>query len=101
MGSDNPKSISAARMESTINGVPDCPPGGNEKDDFETIHTEETATCAGNLIHDDDNQEPELHLRTYIALAAMFFLNVVQTIALQGPSAVVCMVASPPFSMQI
>jgi hypothetical protein len=34
--------------------------------------------------------EPELHARTYIALAAMILLNFVQILALQGPPTVVC-----------
>lgn len=43
-----------------------------------------------NLIYDDADQEPELHARTYVAVAAMFMLNLVQVFALQGPPAVVC-----------
>ena len=42
-----------------------------------------------NLVYDDADDEPELHARTYIALAAMFVLNLVQVFALQGPPAVV------------
>jgi hypothetical protein len=34
--------------------------------------------------------EPELHARTYIALAAMILLNFIQILALQGPPTVVC-----------
>ena len=43
-----------------------------------------------DLVYDDDEREPELHARTYFALAAMFILNLVQVVALQGPPAVVC-----------
>lgn len=43
-----------------------------------------------NFVYDDNEEEPELHARTYTALAAMFFLNLVQVLALQGPPAVVC-----------
>jgi len=46
--------------------------------------TEET-----NLTYDDIDEEPELHVRTYVALASMFLLNLVQVFALQGPPAVV------------
>lgn len=38
---------------------------------------------------DQDEVEPELHARTYVALAAFFLLNYVQVVALQGPSSVV------------
>jgi hypothetical protein len=38
-----------------------------------------------NLTYDEVNEEPSLHIRTYIALAAMFMLNLVQLVALQGP----------------
>ncbi|KEF63228.1 uncharacterized protein A1O9_01205 [Exophiala aquamarina CBS 119918] len=38
-----------------------------------------------NLTYDDIDEEPSLHVRTYIALAAMFMLNLAQMVALQGP----------------
>lgn len=47
-----------------------------------------------NLVYDDNDKEPELHARTYVALAAMFLLGFVQVVALQGPPAVVCVVIS-------
>lgn len=42
-----------------------------------------------NLEYNDDEEEPEIHARTYVAVAAMFLLNFVQVVALQGPPAVV------------
>lgn len=37
------------------------------------------------------DEEPEFHVRTWIALIAMFFFfNMVQVFALQGPPASVC-----------
>lgn len=39
-----------------------------------------------NLVYEDD-QQPELHARTYCALAAMFLLNLVQVFCLMGPPA--------------
>ena len=42
-----------------------------------------------NLHYNESDQEPELHARTYVALFAMFVLNGVQVLALQGPPAVV------------
>lgn len=38
-----------------------------------------------NLSYNEVDEEPSLHVRTYIALAAMFILNLVQMVALQGP----------------
>jgi hypothetical protein len=43
-----------------------------------------------NLVYDGNDEEPELHARTYFALSAMFLLNLVQVLALQGPPATVC-----------
>lgn len=44
-----------------------------------------------NLTYDEVDEEPSLHVRTYIALAAMFILNLVQLVALQGPPSFVCL----------
>ena len=55
---------------------------------MEAKHLEETATKDGNLVYDGE-EEPEIHMRTWIALASMFLLNLVQVFALQGPPAVV------------
>lgn len=46
-------------------------------------------TDLGNLVYQNDEEEPELHMRTYVALFAMFILNYVLVIALNGPAAVV------------
>jgi hypothetical protein len=43
----------------------------------------------GNLHYDNGDVEPEIHFRTYVALFAMFMLNFVSVVALQGPPAVV------------
>lgn len=42
-----------------------------------------------DLVYDNADEEPELHFRTYIAIAAMFLLNLTQVFALQGPPVVV------------
>lgn len=60
----------------------------SEKMSVEAKHVEETITEEGNLIYDGE-EEPEIHMRTWIALASMFILNLVQVFALQGPPAVV------------
>lgn len=52
-------------------------------------HHEHAVDAHGNLVYENAEEEPELHARTYLALAAMFLLNLVQVFALQGPPAVV------------
>lgn len=53
----------------------------------ETEHVEDTkGSLDENLVYEDD-QQPELHARTYFALAAMFLLNLVQVFGLMGPPA--------------
>lgn len=52
------------------------------------VHVEETDLQDRNLVYDGE-EEPEIHMRTWVALAAMFMLNYVQVVALQGPPAVV------------
>lgn len=42
-----------------------------------------------DLVYKNADEEPDLHLRTYIAIAAMFLLNLTQVFALQGPPVVV------------
>ena len=66
-----------------------CPSHDEEKDIAETDHLELRATCNDDLVYDNVYEEPELTARTWIALAAMFSLNLVQIVALQGPPAVV------------
>ena len=55
----------------------------------DNIRVEQIESTTGNLVYENDQAEPELHARTYVALAAMFLLNFVQVVALQGPPAVV------------
>jgi hypothetical protein len=50
---------------------------------------ERITTSGANLVYDSSDEEPELHARTYVAVAAMFLLNLVQVFGLQGPPAVV------------
>lgn len=72
--------------------VPDHASSVNEKEDFaaKEKHLEIARDAANNLIYENDEEEPEIHLRTWIALASMWLLNYVQVVALQGPPAVVC-----------
>lgn len=71
------------------NGPGQAPSPDKEKNLSEEKHLERIVTSESNLVYDDVDEEPELHARTYIALAAMFLLNLVQVVALQGPPAVV------------
>ncbi|KAJ5175113.1 uncharacterized protein N7482_000990 [Penicillium canariense] len=60
--------------------------GPDNKDDvveqFDNVDNPEEK----NLCY-EENEEPALHARTYFALAAMFFLNLVQVFGLLGPPA--------------
>lgn len=58
-----------------------------EKTASETQHLENvTKAYDENLVY-RLNEEPELHLKTWFALAAMFLLNMVQVFGLLGPPA--------------
>lgn len=52
-------------------------------------HLENASDTFGNLVYGDDSKEPEIHVRTWIALGAMCMLSLAQLTALQGPPAVV------------
>ncbi|KIW95573.1 uncharacterized protein Z519_04158 [Cladophialophora bantiana CBS 173.52] len=41
-----------------------------------------------NLVYDNEEEEPELHMRTYLALASIYLLLVGQGLAFQGPPSV-------------
>ena len=65
---------------------------GTREKPTEAQHLEKSVT-EDNLVYDDVEEEPELHMRTWVALASMFLLNLVQVFALQGPPAVVSSLA--------
>lgn len=68
----------------------DGEPLDQEKDVEKSEHVEQSQVSSdGNLVYEED-EEPELHIQTYIALAAMFFLNLVQVFGLLGPPFGVC-----------
>ena len=54
----------------------------------EEIILEPTSIDIDNVVYDSE-EEPELHARTWFALAALAILNLVQVMALQGPPSVV------------
>lgn len=72
-------------INSEIGQVPS--PLAEKKSDDEQ-HLEHVETSGLNLEYNDDEEEPKIHARTYVALAAMLLLNLVQVVALQGPPAV-------------
>lgn len=45
------------------------------------------------MVYDDDEAEPELHARTWMAIAAMCVLNFAQVLVLFGPTSVVSFVS--------
>lgn len=68
---------------------------GDFHDEKHTVqHHEHAVDAHGNLVYENAEEEPELHARTYLALASMFLLNLVQVFALQGPPAVVRFLSS-------
>ncbi|KAI5458796.1 putative siderophore iron transporter [Mariannaea sp. PMI_226] len=60
----------------------------HDKSPEEAVHVETAPPAVSNYNYVNEEEEPELHARTYFALAAMFLLNFVQVVALQGPPAV-------------
>jgi len=66
------------RPESAIASV-----GGDEKEDSRAEELEQTFDS--NVVYDLAELEPEVHLRTYLAVASMIVINFVQVLALQGP----------------
>ncbi|RFU27530.1 hypothetical protein B7463_g8817, partial [Scytalidium lignicola] len=58
----------------------------SEKDDSGTTEKQiERVDEEGNLVYDDEEEEPELSLRTYLALFSMLLMNLVQLVSLIGP----------------
>lgn len=62
----------------------------DEIEDTSDVQNVEVSGMDGDVVYLDEEEEPELHMRTYVALGAMFLLNYAMVIALQGPPAVVC-----------
>lgn len=74
------------QLTATVQGSVHCET--LEKQPSEAQHMEKPVTD-DNPVYDEVDEEPEIHMRTWIALASMFLLNLVQVFALQGPPAVV------------
>lgn len=67
----------------------------DKKDDYDVdvehkeVIVDNSRDVVGNLEYTED-VEPALHARTFMALAALFLLNMVQVVALNGPPSAVC-----------
>lgn len=61
---------------------------------------DEMQSISGNVSQEDD-LEAEFHLKTWLAVLALFFLNFVQVFALLGPPQVVCSSLSSLYSLEI
>lgn len=59
--------------------------GRDEKQFAREQRLETLIPAEGNLVYDDAEHEPELHYKTYIALGAMFLLNLVNTFSIFSP----------------
>lgn len=86
----NPQFPTAGTDADLIN-VEDKPNASSieEKDQPGSDHLEQVVTNDQNLHYDEVDEEPQLHARTWLALAAMMLLNMVQVVALTGPPVVV------------
>lgn len=50
---------------------------------------ESDPTALGNLVYTDEDEEPEIHFRTWIAYGSMLLLIYCQNMSLSGPPSVV------------
>lgn len=72
--------------EKNLPGVDTC----NLTPDVDHLEDRGTHTDGlGNIVYTNEEEEPELHLRTWIALASIYLLLAGQGLAFQGPAAVV------------
>lgn len=74
---------SPRNVEATSEGA------SKQQDQYQLTEEEYAGQSTRNLTFDEEEVEPELHARTYVAIAAMILLNYTQVMALQGPAAVV------------
>ena len=66
---------------------PDSLEGGKISD--AKAHLEHDDSAKEDLVYDDEEHEPQLRLRTWAALAAMWLFNYVNTLTLLSPPVVV------------
>lgn len=65
----------------------DVKPSSEHAFDLKSEHVE---TSDGNLHYENDDEEPELHARTYVAVGSVVAFTIAGLLSLQGPPAVVC-----------
>ncbi len=95
MGSENTEAAVASGDFGVVQVPLPTSATANHGGDKEWSHTEEAEQVTADtvdLVYDNADEEPELHARTYVAVAAIFILYLVQVMALQGPPAVVSLV---------
>ena len=87
-----PANIATERIASEnaeVDHSADLPPGADDKDTPYGIHLEKVAQSEDNLVYNNIDEEPELHARTWVAVASVIMVYFVGVIALQAPPAVV------------
>lgn len=68
----------------------------NESDSSGMESNESLDYSKGNLTYKNEEEEPQFHWRTVVACVAMFMLNFVQVVALEGHPAVVSLTTCTP-----
>ena len=61
----------------------------HQSEKFDPSPGDSDSVSHGNLVYTDDEEEPEIHLRTWLAYASMVVLIFVQSLSLQAPPSVV------------
>lgn len=91
MSSTNPTQVEAACLERQTIDKPGSRhiEGNSLTSELEEKVVSLSPQTEANLTYEYGDEEPEIHARTWIAVAAMCLLNFVQIIALQGPPVVV------------
>lgn len=82
--------MSSLDKDLRVTGVDEGLSSNDKKDSPTTFnHLEDVIEAGSDIVYDEENEEPEFHMRTWVALGALWLLNYVQIIALQGPPALV------------
>ena len=85
----------ASLLPNVLEILSSTPPVAQEKIGDDDGHVNCVSVSGENVEYDNVEEEPELRFQTYVAIAAMFLLNMVQVVALQGPPAIVRPVSHP------
>ncbi|KIX93008.1 uncharacterized protein Z520_11281 [Fonsecaea multimorphosa CBS 102226] len=65
----------------------------SRSDQVSQYTSEHVETTDGNLYYENDEEEPELHARTYLAVFSVIVFTIAGLLALQGPPAVLTYIA--------